>query len=123
MYRILAATLTLSLTAPTAGAAARPIDLTRERATASIALEALTVDAQTVELDHVRVLVLRTEWNRAVAENHPQLAGKLAVAHLQALQQERDDRTRFVLAAHDYKRARSSLVADEFVLQHPAGPR
>jgi hypothetical protein len=67
----------------------------------------------------LRVSALRNAWTRAVAAGDPKHAGQYAIAHRQAVRDERDARKQLTRDRDTLHVARLRLSADEFELQHP----
>jgi hypothetical protein len=119
MSRLLAAFATLALTAPSALAAtsSKPVDLDVDRARAQQASSIVQADERFISLQQQRVDALKSAWDEAVRQGHPNEAGQLAVAHWNALRIEIRARVALEHARRDFSIARENLIADEFAIQ------
>jgi len=119
MSRLLAAFTTLALAAPSAlaASAAKPIDLDVDRTRAQEASSIVQADERFISLQQQRVDALKAAWDEAVRQGHPQEAGRLAVAHWNALRIELRARVALDHARRDFSVARENLIADEFAIQ------
>ena len=119
MSRILAVAV-LALAAPRAHADT-VTDFHRDRMRALDAVATVDTDARVLRVQVSRVVALRTAWNTAVAGDHPNEAGRWAIAHWAALQDQRAARQQLAFARENLHVAHQRLMADEFVMQHPTG--
>jgi hypothetical protein len=120
MTRLLAAFATLALAAPSALAGSTgpgPISVDSDRVQAQTAADIVAADETFVALQQDRVIALKNMWDDAVKAGHPNAAGRLAVAHLQALQLEIRGRIALQHARRDFSVARERLISDEFMVQ------
>jgi hypothetical protein len=119
MTRLLAAFAALALAAPSAFAATRcaPIDIDADRTRAQEAASIVHADERFVALQQQRVDELRRAWDAAVAADHPNEAGRLAVEHWKALQLEIRGRVALQHARRDFSVAREHLLSDEYTVQ------
>jgi hypothetical protein len=125
MFRIIAASIvTLVLAAPRVQAqperAVRP-DMTdqikADRARAELANAAVEADARRVDQAVQQVAGLKTAWDRAVANDHPDEAGRLAKAHAAALVQQHRAEKALRNARANLQAIRDELNADEHTVQ------
>jgi formiminotetrahydrofolate cyclodeaminase len=127
MFRIIAAgVVTLVLAAPRVQAQPEPArdvgpntsdPIKAERARADLANAAVEADARRVDLAVQQVAGLKTAWDRAVANGHPDEAGRLAQAHAAALVQQHRAEKALRNARANLQAIRDQLNADEHTLQ------
>jgi len=120
MTRLLATFAVLALAAPRALAAPAspgPVSINSDRVEAQSAADAVSVDETTVALSQNRVIALKNLWDDAVKANHPNEAGRLAVEHFKAVQEEMRERAELQRARRQFSVARERLIADEFAAQ------
>jgi hypothetical protein len=105
--------LLVGLTAP---AFAQPNDasvVTTDRDRVEQARQNVDLAAKLVDIDTQRVDVAKIKWDRAVAKDHPNAAGRYAVAHADALQQQRRGQEALRTARSYLTQSRDKLHADE----------
>ena len=120
MSRLLAAFAVLALAAPSALASSEapgPVSIDNDRVQAQTAADIVSVDETTVALSQNRVIALKNLWDDAVKANHPNEAGRLAVEHFKAVQEEMRERAELQRARRQFSVARERLIADEFAAQ------
>jgi formiminotetrahydrofolate cyclodeaminase len=122
MIRIItAAIVTLGLAAPRVQAQPARPDTTdpikAERARAELANAAVEADARRVDQAVQDVAALKTAWDRAVANGHPDEAGRLAKAHAAALVEQHRAEKALRNARANLQAIRDQLTADEHTVQ------
>lgn len=88
-----------------------------ERARAELANAAVEADAHRVDKAVQDVAGLKTAWDRAVANGHPDEAGRLAQAHAAALVEQHRAEKALRNARANLQSIRDHLTADEHTLQ------
>lgn len=91
--------------------------LKAERARAELASAAVEADARRVDQSVQTVAGLKTAWDRAVANGHPDEAGKLAQQHAAALVRQHTAEKALRNARANLQAIRDQLAADEHTLQ------
>lgn len=92
-------------------------DVSIDRARALSARATVEADAYQVDLAVERVDDLRVEWDRAVRAGHPNAAGRLAVAHYNAMVERRHAQDALRYARRNLHAARAQLRDDEQLIQ------
>jgi hypothetical protein len=119
MPRLLIASLIVAgLTGPALAEPADPNNVTSDRTRADTAARTVDLDAKLVDVDVQRVDALKVAWDRAIAQHHPEEAGRFAKAHAEALDAQHRGEDALRTARAYLAESREQLRADEFRQQN-----
>jgi hypothetical protein len=119
MSRILFSTMLLvGLAAPAMAEPSDPNDVAGDRSRAEEARDVVKLDAKLVDVEVQRVDALKVAWDRAVAQNHPDEAGRYAKLHSDELQALRAAQAALRTAREFLNESRERVRADEFRQQN-----